>query len=138
MNRIIFDTEHMKIMSLFESITHVNAKDIVSEPERLIVIVPQNQASKAVGRSGVNVKRLENALKRKLKIVDFNSDVLEFTKNLIYPSKAKEVAEQNGAIIITSPDLQTRGYLIGRNARQLRTFESIIKRHFPITKLKVV
>jgi N utilization substance protein A len=137
MNKIVFDTDLMKIIAMFESITHTNVKDCISEPDRLIFIVNENQVSKAVGKNGANVRRMEQALKRKLKIVEFNSDGQQFTRNLIYPLKAKDVQEHDGIIVITSPDSQTRGYLIGRNAKQLRGYEAIIKRHFPIKEVKV-
>ena len=138
MNKIIFDSQTMKIIMLFSNITQVDAKDCVLEPERIIFIVPEHQISKAVGKGGANVRRLEEALKRKLKIVEFNSDLKEFTRNLIYPAKAKDIVEHDGELTITSPDFETRGYLIGRSAHQLHSFESVIKRHFPISKLKVV
>jgi N utilization substance protein A len=138
MNRIKFDSDTMKLISLFESLTKVSVKDCIPDAGRVIVVVPHGQASIAVGKNGSNVRRLERMLNRKLKIVEFNSEVTEFTKNIIYPLKAKEVCEQNGEVIITPPDLQTRGYLIGRNATQLRATEALIKRHFPITEVKVI
>jgi N utilization substance protein A len=138
MNKIKFDNDIMKIISMFESLTRVDVKDCVVEPERIVVIVPQNQASKAVGRNGANVRKLESILNRKLKIVEFNSELTEFTKNLIYPFRAKEVSEQNGEVTITPIDLQTRGHLIGRSAKQLRATENLIKRHFGIREVKVV
>ncbi|MFH1510300.1 MAG: NusA-like transcription termination signal-binding factor [Candidatus Woesearchaeota archaeon] len=136
--RVRFDTQSMKLISLFQSITGVSVKDCIVEDDKVTLIVPQGDASRAVGRNGVNVRRLELSLNRKLKIVEFNPDVVEFTRNIIYPLKAKEVVESSGALIITPPDLQTRGYLIGRNASKLRHTESLIKRHFDITELKVV
>jgi len=40
--------------------------------------------------------------------------------------------------VITPPDTQTRGYLIGREAVNLRGFEEIVKRYFEIKEIKVV
>ncbi|MFH0978433.1 MAG: NusA-like transcription termination signal-binding factor [Candidatus Woesearchaeota archaeon] len=138
MNRIKFDTDLMKIISIFQSITMVSVKDCIAEPDRITVVVAEGEASRAIGPKGSTARRIEQALNRKLKIVEFNSDVKQFTRNLIHPLKAKEISEQDGKIIITSPDLQTRGYLIGRSAKQLRAFEGIIKRHFPITEVKII
>jgi uncharacterized protein HemX len=36
-----------------------------------------------------------------------------------------------------APTFQARGYLIGKNATSLRNTESILKRYFDITELKV-
>jgi NusA-like KH domain protein len=138
MNKIKLDSDHLKIISLFQSLTQVSCRDCIEDGERIVFVVPQNQASKAVGKRGMNVRRLEKALKRKLKIVEYNPEVTEFTRNVIYPLKAKEVAEQDGQVVITPPDLQTRGHLIGRNARQLKATEALIKRHFQIRELRVI
>lgn len=136
--RVKFDMQTMKLISIFQSLTGVLVKDCVVEDERITMIVPQGDASRAVGKNGANVRQLESSLNRKLKIVEFNPNVVEFAKNIIYPLKAREVVESNGSLIITPPDLQTRGYLIGRNASKLRHTESLIKRHFGISELKVV
>jgi len=138
MNKVKFDSEVMKVIAAFQGIARVDVKDCIVEPEKIVFIVGENQGSRAVGKQGIYAKQMEKAFNRKIKIVEFNSDVLEFAKNLIYPLKAKEVTEKEGIVTITPPDLQTRGYLIGRSATTLRSFERLIKRHFPITELKVI
>lgn len=136
LNKIKFDINTMKFISMFESLTLAGVKDCFQQGERIIFIV--NDIGKALGKGGSNIKRIENAIKKKIKIVEFNPDVLIFVQNAIYPLKVKDIREENKVITIIPPDSQTRGYLIGRGAVNLRRTEEIIKRHFDIDEIKVV
>lgn len=136
--RIKFDIDVMKFISLFESITKINAKDCFKQNDkRVVFIVPEGQAGKSVGKGGVNIKRLENIMKRKIKIVEFHPDLIEFVKNVIHPLQAKEIREENGIVTIVPLDSITRGYLIGREAVNLRQFEDVVKRYFEIKEIKI-
>ena len=136
--KIKFDIDTMKFISLFEKITHVNAKDCFKQKERIVFIVNEGLAGKAVGKKGMNIKKLESLFKKKIKIVEYNPDLIRFVNNVIHPLKAKEIIENEDIIVITPVDSQTRGYLIGREAVNLRQFEEIVKRYFDIKEMKVV
>ena len=137
MNKIKFTVEIMKLMSLFETVTGSKLKDCIIEPTMDVFVVEPTYAGRAIGKNGVNVKKLERALNRKIKIVEFNPELMGFAQNLIYPLKARDMAESDKILSITAADSETRGHLIGRNAANLRQYEEIIKRYFDITEVKV-
>lgn len=137
MNKIVYDSNLIKIMSMFESVTNVQLKDCINLPGEFIFIVNTNDVGKAVGTKGRNVHALENALRARVKIVEFNEDPVSFIKNLIYPLQAAEVESVEGTLVLTTQDGKTRSMLIGRNANKLRSFEAIVKRHFQINEVKV-
>lgn len=136
MSKITFDMDKMKMISLFQAITRASVKDCLEDSE-LMFIVGEGEAGKAVGKQGANVKRLSTALKRKIKIVEFNHELPQFIKNLAYPLKIEKIEEEDGIIRLTAPDIKTRGYLIGRGGSALRKLEDQVKRHFPIKEIKV-
>lgn len=136
--KIKYDADLMKIMSLFETLTQAKLKDCVIDSEKMFFIVEENQAAKAIGKKGVNIRKLEGILKKKVKIVEYNTNIEKFIMNLIYPLKVKNIEQNDGVVTLSAEDLKTRGYLIGREAKNLRQFESIIKRYFEIEELKVV
>lgn len=128
----------MKFMSMFERVTRSNLKDCFESNELLIFIVQPGQIGKAIGKSASNIKKLEQMFNRKIKIVEFNPQKIQFIKNIIYPLKIKEIEDIEGIVTLTSGDSKTRGILIGRNAQNLRGTESIVKRFFEIQEIKVV
>jgi N utilization substance protein A len=136
MTKRIYDNNLINYMSLFESLTLAKLKDCIINTNSVIFIVHENQAAKAIGKKGTNVRRLEQLLNRKIKIVEFNSDILKFIKNLLYPLKP-EIQKKEGAIFIGG-DTKTKALLIGRNSQNLNNLISIIKRYFKLVNIKIV
>ena len=139
MQKIKYDMSLMKFMSLFENITQAKLKDcFVDDFKQTIFVVVEGQIGKAIGKKGSNVKRIESMLNKRIKIVEFSQDMIQFVKNIIYPIQAKEIAEEEGIITITPAETKSRGFLIGRGAANLRNYEKIVKRYFDISEIKVI
>jgi len=137
MTKIKYDSTLMKYISLFETLTRTQVKDCIINSQ-VIFIVHENQIAKAIGRNGSNVRRLEHILNRKIKIVEFNPNVLKFISNYIYPLEVKDIKEENGFITIIGQDTKTKGLLIGRDSKNLNSLKSIVNRYFNIKDIKVV
>ncbi len=138
MQRIRYDNTLMKLMSFFETATKARLKDcFVDQNGLLVFVVEPAQFGLAVGKGGSNVKRVEAAIKRKIKIVEFSGDVVSFVASLIQPAKAKSIELENGIVTI-NPDSGSRGYLIGRGGSSLRNYEAAVRRYFQIKEVKVV
>lgn len=135
MQKITYNQDVMGFITFFESMTHTPVKDCI-EGKQLIFVVDPGNMGKAIGRQGSNVKRLESALNRKIKIVEFNPLPTEFVKNLISPLRA-EVSEENSTILLSSGDTSTKSLLIGRNSQNLENYESIVRRYFSDKTLRV-
>ena len=138
MSKIKFDIQSMKLMTLFESITRSHVKDMIIKEESLIFIVMPGEIGKAIGKKAVNIKKLERISKKKIRIIEYSDDLEKFVRNVIMPLKVHQIDIEGAVVTIKSPDSQTRGLLIGRAAANLRNFESLVKRYFPIDEIKVV
>ena len=137
MSKIVFDLKLIQYMGLFEKLTSAKVKDCIVEESQIVFIVEPNEMGKAIGRGGENIKRIERAFKKRVKLAEYSPEVVTFIKNLITPLTVKEIIEEEGVFTLVPSDSQTRGYLIGRNASALRSYEEILKRHFSIKELKV-
>jgi len=138
MARIKLDMEHIKYMTLFEKITRVQPKDCILNKNSTLFIVESENLGKAIGKKAKNIKILEKKLNKKIKIIKFDKDIIQFTGNLIYPFRNLDITYENDDIIISSSDTKTKGLLIGRNSQNLTRIENIIKRYFKFNKLKVI
>ena len=135
--KIKYDADILKFMTLFESLTRSKLKDCIVN-EKLLFVVEPNEIGKAIGKNGSNVRRLEGILRKKIRIVEFNPEVCQFVRNMIYPLQAREVNEENSIVTITGPDTKTKGLMIGRDAKNLNFLKDIVKRYFSIEDIKVV
>jgi len=134
---IKYDQQSLQVMSFFEKVTKSKLKDFFEMDDLLIFVVQPAQLWKAVGKKGANVKRLREKFKKNIKIVEYNSDLKTFIQNMIYPLKAKSIAEDDGIIIIETDDRKTKALLIGRNAQALRGLEKAVKRYFKLDEIKI-
>ena len=138
MKKIKLNSNLIQFMSIFQSVTRVSVRDCLEALDKIIFIVNENTISRAIGKNGENVKKLERLLNRKIKIVEFNPEVTRFVQKLIYPYKAKEINQEEGIITIVPEDTRARGMIIGRNAATLRVYEDIVKRYFQVEEIKVI
>ncbi len=138
MTKIVLDMQAMQTIALFEQLTGAHVKDCISSDEQIIFVVYEGEIAKAIGKGGQHVRNLEHKLKKRIKIVEFHTDVLQFMKNLVAPLELREVKMQDTVVFLSAKDLKTRGLLIGRGASNLRLFEAIVQRYFPIKELRVV
>ena len=137
MSKVKFDSDSMKLMMLFESVTGAKVKDCIAN-EKLILIMEENEMGKAIGRNGINIKRMENNLKRKIKLVEFSNDVLKFIKNIIYPIEALDIKNEDEIITIHGKDTSSKAMLIGRERQNINHISSIVKRYFDIKEIRVI
>lgn len=137
MNKIKFDSESMKLIALFESMTRAKVKDCIVN-DKLIFIVEENEMGKAIGKNGANIKRMENMLKKKIKLVEFSNDALKFIRNFIYPIEVLDIKQENGTITIHGKDTSTRAMLIGRERQNINHTTNIVRRYFDVKEIRVV
>jgi len=57
---IKYDLQLIGYINIFENITKTNVKDcFMNNKDQLVFVVNENQAGKAIGKNGLNAKRLE-------------------------------------------------------------------------------
>ena len=136
MERIKYNSDVMKLMSLFESLTGAKLKDCIAN-DNVMFVVEQSEMGKAIGKKGSNIKRIENLLKKSVRLIEFNDDASKFVANLIYPAKADDIKEEEGVVSIYAADTKTKGSIIGRDRHRINMVNNIAKRYFDIKEVKV-
>ena len=137
MNKIKYNSDVISLINLFESMTGAKVKDCISN-EKILFIMEENEMGKAIGKNGSNIKRIENALKKKVKLAEFSNDIAEFIRNMSYPAQITEIKQENGTIIIQGKDSNSKGMLIGRDRQSLNHLADIVKRYFEVKEIKVI
>jgi len=135
--KIKYTKELLDLMGLFSAVTGARLKDTFEVEEVLYFIVEPGQIGKAIGKAAINVKKLQHKLNKKIKIIEFNPGLTKFVSNFIFPLKVDSVVADDGLVTLTSQDRQTKGLLIGRNAKNLKTMTNVVKRYFTISEIKI-
>lgn len=136
--KIVYDVDMIKSMNFFENTTHARVKDAFYLKDILTFVVFEGDMFKALGKNLSNLHKVENLLGKKVKIVEYNSDIIKFITNLLYPYKVSEIKQDGKLIVISDQDTKTKGLIIGAKAQNLRAYESIVKKYFDIEEIRVV
>ncbi|MBU0629127.1 MAG: NusA-like transcription termination signal-binding factor [Nanoarchaeota archaeon] len=137
MSRIKYDINLMNYIKLFENLTRAKVKDCISN-DHLIFIVEENEIGKAIGKGGSNIRRLEDLLKKKIKVAEFSPDVRQFIRNFVMPLHVNEISDENNIITISGPDTKTKGLLIGRDRKNINYLKEVVGRYFKVEDIKVI
>ena len=137
MNKVKYDSDLMKLMTLFESVSGAKVRDVVSNG-KVVFIIEENDMGRAIGKNGMNIKRIEHMLKKKVKLVEFSNDIVQFVKNIIHPIEVQNVEYSDGIITISGKDTSTKSMLIGREHQNLNHTADLVKRYFDVKEIKVV
>ena len=138
--KIKYDANLLKTMAVFDAVTHVPLKDcFIDKDDSVVFVVDEQYWSKAIGKRGVNAKKMEKLLNRKIKIVGYTTLLPQFVRNLVYPLEVNEVKEHEGVVTISGKNTHTKALLIGKNSQNLKNYLQIIQRYFShVKQLKVI
>ncbi|MBU2633805.1 MAG: NusA-like transcription termination signal-binding factor [Nanoarchaeota archaeon] len=128
------DQDTIQNINLFEQVTKAKVKNYFSNNDVLNFIVEHTEMGKAIGKNASNIKRLTSLFKKKIRVIEFNKNPINFIKNLIYPLKPQEI-NQNEQEIEIKADTKTKALLIGRNQQNLKLYNDILDHYF---KLKII
>lgn len=139
MTKITFDMNTLKSMALFEAMTHARVKDCITEGNFMLFVVEAGEIGKAIGHHGVMIKRLEDALKKNVRVAEFSTVPETFFANLVGPHRVRDVKIEDKIMLVTPSDLTARGMMIGHGASILRFNENVIKRYFDkaVSEIKI-
>jgi len=137
LNKIVYDASALKIYTFFESMTGAKLKDCFSE-DTIYFIVQKGQMGLALGKEARNLKRVEQALRKPVRLIEHDDNLEQFIRNVIYPLHKVEIREKEGTVEIRGEDTKTKGLLIGREKVNLKRLLLLVKRYFAVKDIKVI
>lgn len=128
-----YDTKLIGLVTVFENVTKARVKDaFLDKRDVLVFVVEEGDGGKAIGKMGNTVRRVSMLMKRRIRIIEFNNDVLEFVKNVIDPVKDVAITKENDSVVIKPKDTQTKGLLVGRERSNINEVNLIVKKFFKV------
>jgi len=122
------DMQGMRYLNLFEKITKISTRFFFYYNNMIIFCVPRPMLSRALGKDNSNLKKLNQILRKKIRMVAIPlgiQDVERFIQSIINPVTFKEVSVKDNEILITAGS-QNKAALLGRNKRRLLEMQKII------------
>jgi len=121
-----------------ERLSRARVKDCFKFDETIYFVVATGDMGKAVGKGGATIKRIQQELGKKIRVIEFQEDLTNFVRKVIYPLAVEEIVEEDGVVLIKDKNKKTKSLLIGRDGKNLNLVNRAIKRFFDIKEVKVI
>lgn len=137
---IKLDNNAIKYIAVFESVTGAKVKDCVIEPNQIVFVVNPGQMGLAIGKSGINVKEVQQALGKPIKLFEYSENPEEFIKKLFAPAEIKKVdITEKDARKIAHVFIETheKGKAIGKKGENIQRVKVLLERHHDIKEVTI-
>jgi len=134
---ITFDTETIKVINLFETISKVSVKDCIIMDDRIYFLAEEGQHKK-IKENGHVLKNLEKMLNKKILILEYSKDVSIFLKNSVRGIREIRIRnEKERTIVEISVENSLKSLAIGKNGKNIKALRQILKRNYNIDNLVI-
>ena len=131
--------QFIRYANLFGRVTRIRTNHCFEYNNTIVFAVPRRFVGQAIGEDNKNLKRLNQIIRKKIKIVPIpagKEDVENFVSVIVSPVKFKAIDIKDGNATI-SASMQSKASLIGRNKVRLNEMEDILGQYFGIRKLRI-
>jgi len=135
-----FDTETIRLITLFENLTNAPVKDCLvnSSADTIYFVIGEGKVGVAIGKNGNNVKNAEKVIGKNIKIFEFSDDVCSFVRNLIpQANDVRLINECEKTLVEVRIDKNNRALVIGRDGKNIKLFKELLRRNHSIDNLIV-
>ncbi len=132
MRGVKLDQETLGLSSHLEKLTRARIKDCFSEDDLIIIVVAPGQMGRALGKAGINIKRIQNQLGKTIRLVEYNESLEKFIRNFVHPLRPQEVSIDEDCVIIRDINKKTKSLLIGRDGKNLSLLKRAVRRFFSV------
>jgi len=134
---IVFDTETIKTINLFETVSQTSVKDCIIMDDRIYFLIEEGGLKK-IRENGQLLKNLEKMLNKKILIFEYSKDVSLFLKNSIKGIREIKIRnEKEEKVVEIGVDNSVKSLVIGKNGKNIKALRQILKRNYNIDNLVV-
>ncbi len=135
----IIDMQTMRYINLLDRASHVKTTTCFVYNNTIMFAVPKSLVSKALGPDALNVRRIQEELGKRVRILpspEGRQDLHEFLMRVVFPVGFKNVEIKENECVLNAGS-QHKAALIGRNRRRFEELKEVVKDLFGLD-LKII
>ncbi len=128
----VIDMKLMRYINLLDRASHVKTRRCFVYNNVIVFAVPHALVSQAIGPGAINVRRIQEQLGKRVKIISEPrgmEDAPNFVREIVSPVRFKSLELKDGFFILNAGS-SSKAALIGRNKRRLEELDEILKSNF--------
>ena len=144
MSEITISEDNMRMIAQYENLTGAGARDCIVDDKfgRILFVINPGEMGLAIGKKGASVKKASDAFGKKVEVVEYNPDKVQFIRNCFLPIQIQTVTfepgEEEGTEIATiDVRPEDRGLAIGKEGRNIIKAKKLALRHFNIVNVEL-
>ncbi len=133
--------DELYLLGVLERVTGAKANDVVQQDDGVVFVVAPGELGRAIGKQGVNIKRLREVLDKKVDIVEYDADVNAFLGRLFLPAAITGISETDvmgRKILQVRVDPEKKGLAIGKGGEKIKRARVLCNRLFGVDDVKVL
>ena len=136
MRKIKLNTEMIRYIALFETMTGAVAQDCILEDDRILFIVKEGQAGLAIGKDGANITKLQRILNKTIEVLEFSTNLAKFIQNIFRPAKINDVytseKSDGGKVVYITPTSDK-----GLVKSKFKKAKALLQKYFSIADIAI-
>lgn len=143
MGEITISEDDMRLIAQFENLTGAGARDCVVDEKfsRILFVINPGEMGLAIGKKGASVKKASDAFGKKVEVVEYNTDKVQFLRNCFLPVQIQVVTfeqDEDGAeVAYIEVQPEDRGLAIGKEGRNIIKAKRLAFRQFDIINVEL-
>lgn len=135
----IIDMTLMRYINILDRASRVKTRKCFVYNNIIYFAVPKELIAQAVGPGAVNIRRIQEQLGKRVRIIaepNDVSDAQDFVKDIVSPVKFKSLELKDGMLVLTAGSA-SKAALIGRNKTRLEELKQVIMNNFNL-EIKII
>jgi N utilization substance protein A len=142
MSEITISEDAMHMIAQFENLTGAGARDCVVDDKfgRILFVINPGEMGLAIGKKGASIKKASDVLGKKVEVVEYNHDKIQFIRNCFLPVHVVTVTfEENEDDEIAYVEVRDddRGLAIGKEGRNIIKVKKLALRQFDVSNVEL-
>jgi transcription termination/antitermination protein NusA len=130
--KIRLDSDDIKHITLFETMTGAKVKDFLHEDDNCCFLVRTGDMGLAIGKKGSKIASIRKALGKNVTVMEYNEDPEQFIKNMLHPVEVHGISiDKTSGNTAAQVEIarEDRSRAIGPGGSKIRLIKTIAKRH---------
>jgi len=125
----------MRYLNLLDRTTRVKTSKCYFYNNAVVFAVPKFMLAKAIGPDAINIKRIQEQLGKRVRIIkeaESINDLKKFVEDVVYPIKFKSIEVKDITAVITAGGTQSKAALFGRDKKRFEELKEILRDTFQL------